>query len=278
MNSNERVVGNLNLSISTNLAIDGLYNRIPDKAKEIPMPATLGNAAYFNVRTLFRNIWTSMKSEDAENTSRETYVDLIEQEMVTIKSALEEESHPLAAFFYAPSYEHLQRFYPNGELKSIKTEKMSFKATMENLVLARLKEEELQVDIDFNDVELKTDTPYKAFILSHYPVDLLHTKGFDKVYLLESHTGIVKGPDKWYTKLAAKNLENIDRIPFNKGTIQFYGDSGGMFKAQPMGARKRMIEVAVKYKWNQHTKRERMLATLQLSGEGAIEQTLRKLW
>lgn len=275
----ERVVGNYNLSIATNMAIDGLYNRIPDKPKERPLPATLGNAIFFNVRTLFRNIWGSMKSEDAENTPLNSYVDIIEQEMVTIVSVLGAEEPPMEAFFYAPSYEHLHKDYPNSELKGIKTDKMTHKVLMENRVLATLKlQETTEVPIDFNDVEIKTKVPYKAFILSHYPVDLLHTSGFSKTYLLESHTGVVKGPDKWYTKLAAKNLENIDRIPFNKGTIQFFGDSGGMFKAQPIGAKKRMIEVAVKYKWNQQTTRSRILDTLKLSGEGAIEQTLRKLW
>ncbi len=275
----ERVVGNYNLSIATNMAIDGLYNRIPDKAKVNPLPAKAGNAIFFNVRTLFRNLWGSMRAEDAEGTSLETFVDIIEQEMITIVSALSEEEHPLEALFYAPSYEHLHKEYPNGELKNVKTDKMTHKVLMENRVLARLKQNELSdVNVIFNDVELKSDVPYKAFILTHYPVDLLHTVGFDKVFLLESHTGVVKGPDKWYTKLATKNLENNERIPFNKGTIQFFGDSGGMFKSQPLGAKKRVIEVAVKYKWNQHTTRSRMLDTLRLAGEGHIEQTLRKLW
>lgn len=280
MNSrSERVVGNINLSIATNMAIDGLYNRIPDKPKERPLPATLGNAIYFNVRTLFRNVWGSMTSTEAELLSLDSFVDILEQEMVTAVSALSEEEPPLEAFFYAPSYEHLHREYPNAELKNIKTDKMSHKVLMENRVLAAFKKmEETPVPIIFNDVELKSKLPLKAFILTHYPVDLLHTSGFDKTYLLESHTGAVKGPEKWYTKLATKNLENNERIPFNKGTIQFFGESGGIFKAQPIGARKRVIEVAVKYKWNQHTTRSRMLDTLRLAGEGHIEQTLRKLW
>lgn len=281
MNSqSERVVGNLNVSISTNMAIDGLYNRIPDKPKEKTLPALQGNAIFFNVRTLFRNIWGSMKSSDAENTSLNTFVDIIEQEIMTLQEALSMEDHPLEAFFYAPSYEHLRKFYPNGELKDVTTDKMTNKVLMENRVLATLKKQDETgaMPIIFNDVELKTKVPYKAFILSHYPVDLLHTNGFDKTFLLESHTGTVKGPDKWYTKLSTKNIEFNERIPFNKGTIQFFGDSGGMFKSQPMGAKKRVVEVAVKYKWNQQTTRSRMLDTLRLAGEGALEQTLRKLW
>lgn len=275
----ERVVGNLNLSIATNMAIDGLFNRIPDKPKERPMPATLGNAVYFNLRTLFRNLWGSMTSTEAEAMQLSEFVDILEQEMITIASALPEEQHPLEAVFYAPSYEHLHRDYPNGELKNVKTSKMEHRVLMENRILATFKKmEELQVPIIFNDVELKSEVPHKAFLLTHYPVDLLHTSGFNKVFLLESHTGVVKGPEKWYTKLATKNLEYNDRIPFNKGTIQFFGDSGGMFKAQPIGAKKRMIEVAVKYKWNQQTTRSRMLDTLRLAGEGHLEQTLRKLW
>lgn len=275
----ERVVGNYNISISTNMALDGLYNRIPDRPRVNPIPASLGNAVYFNLRTLFRNAWGSFQSADAPNISADKYVDILEQEMNIIVNVLSEEEPPLEAFFYAPSYSKLHREYPNAELKNIKTDKMNHKVLMENLVVAKLMEiESGQVPIIKNDVEIKTDVPYKAFFVTHYPVDLLHTSGFNKTYLLESHTGIVKGPDKWYTKLSVKNIDGGERIPFNKGTIQFFGDSGGMFKSQPLSAKKRMAEVAVKYKWNQQTTRSRILDTLRLAGEGHIEQTLRKLW
>lgn len=277
--ASDRVVGNYNVSISTNMALDGLYNRIPDKPKERPMPATLGNAVYFNVRTLFRNAWGSMTSAQSAETSLVEFADMLEQEMNIISASLAEEEPPLESFFYAPSYADLHKEYPDATLKNVVTDKMSHKVLMENRVLAKLKNTNtLMTPIIFNNVEIKTEVPYKAFFVTHYPVDLLHTTGFDKTYLLESHTGIVKGPDKWWSKLGSKGMDSAERIPFNKGTIQFFGDSGGMFKSQPMGAKKRMIEVAVKYKWNQQTTRSRMLDTLRLAGEGHIEQTLRQLW
>lgn len=276
---NDRVVGNYNVSIATNQAIDGLYNRIPDKPKERPMPATLGDSVFFNVRTLFRNIWGSFNSADAPNLSPAVYADLLEQEMIIIKAALSEEEPPLEAFFYLPSYERLYKEYPNGNLKDIKTDKMNRKIVLENSSLAKLKENDMgEVPIIYNDVELKVKIPHSAFLVTHYPVDLLHTSGFSKTFLLESHTATVKGPDKWYTKLSTKNLEGAERIPFNKATIQFFGDSGGMFKSQPLSVKKKVAEVAVKYKWNQQTTKARMLDTLRLAGEGHIEQTLRALW
>lgn len=280
MNSqNDRVVGNYNVSIATNQAIDGLYNRIPDKPKERPMPATLCDSVFFNVRTLFRNIWGSFNSSDAPNLSPAVYADLLEQEMVIIKSALSEENPPLEAFFYLPSYERLYKEYPKGNLKDIKTDKMNRKIILENSALAKLKENDMgEIPIIYNDVELKVSVPHKAFLVTHYPVDLLHTSGFNKTFLLESHTASVKGPDKWYTKLSTKNLEGAERIPFNKATIQFFGDSGGMFKSQPLAVKKKVAEVAVKYKWNQQTTKARILDTLRLAGEGHIEQTLRALW
>lgn len=274
----ERIMGNNYISIATNMAIDGLYNRIPDRPKDRVMPASLGNAVYFNLRTLFRNIWGSMNAEDAANVSLDNYVDVIEQEMNNILNTLSEENPPLEAFFYAPSYQGLFKEYSNAELKNVKTDKMSHKVLMENRVLAKLKQSDsIQVPIIFNDLEIKTTVPYKAFFVTHYPVDLLHTVGFSKTYLLESHTGIVKGPDKWYTKIGAKNLEGGERIPFNRATLQFFGDSS-MFKSHPMSAKKRVAEVAQKYKWNQQTTKARMLDTLRLAGEGHLEMTFRKLW
>lgn len=279
MNSlSERIMGNNYISIATNMAIDGLYNRLPDVPKERVKPATLGNAVYFNLRTLFRNVWGAMNAIDAANVSVQDFADVLEQEMNVILNTLSEEQPPLEAFFYAPSYKDLYKDYPNAELKNIKTDKMSHKVLMENRVLALIKQStSIQIPILFNDLEIKTDVPYKAFFLTHYPVDLLHTVGFNKTYLLESHTGLIKGPDKWYTKIGTKNLEGGERIPFNRATLQFFGDSS-MFKSQPMSAKKRVAEVARTYKWNQQTTKARMLDTLKLAGEGQLDLTFRKLW
>lgn len=277
----DRVVGETGISIATDLAILGLYNRHPDGPRSRTLPATLGQILYINVRTLFRNIYGSAaKVEDAENTSVGVFFDLLEQELSVITDVLEMQEPPLKVVFYAPSYDSLKREYRNGELKDIKTDKITHKTKVENQVLELLEKHyrETNLPIIFNDLEIRTNTPYKAFFLTHYPVDLLHTKGFDKVYLIESHTGVVKGPEKWWTKLATKNLEHAERIPFNKATIQFFGDTGNMFKSQPIKAKKRVAEIAEKYKWNQTTTKDRILGTLKLSFEGSLEMTFRKLW
>lgn len=277
----DRVVGESGVSIATDLAILGLYNKHPDGPKTKTLPATMGQVVYINVRTLFRNIYNSaVKSEDAERASVEEFLDLLEQELSVITDTFDMQEPPLDVKFYAPSYDALLREYRNGELKDIKTDKMTHKTKVENKVLKLLNGRYTgsSMPIIFNDLEIKTNTPYKAFFLTHYPVDLLHTKGFDKVYLIESHTGVVKGPEKWWTKLATKNLEHAERIPFNKATIQFFGDSGNMFKSQPFKAKKRVAEIAEKYKWNQTTTKDRILATLKLSFEGMLESTFRKLW
>lgn len=276
----DRVLGQMGVSIATSLALEGLYNIHPDKPKEKTLPALQGEAVFINVRTLFRNIWGSIPADEASQTLTSEYYDVLEQELHTLTDALDMQEHPLKVYFYAPTYDSLIRQYQNGELKDIKTETMTHKTMIENALLEQLAKDYKETDLPiiFNDLELETKVPLKAFIITHYPIDLLHTKGFNKVLLLESHTGVIKGPDKWYTKLAAKKLEGIERIPFNKATIQFFGDTGNMFKSQPIKAKKAMVEVAKKYHWNQSTTKDRILATLKLAFEGMLEQNMRKLW
>lgn len=277
----DRVVGEFGLSIATDLAIAGLYNKHPDQPKQKELPAKLGQVLYINVRTLIRNIMGSASSSfNAENASVEECYDILQIELAMIADILQMENPPLNVVYYVPDYVGLRAEFPNAELKDVSTEKQNHKVFIEKKVLNLLYKEYKDSDlpIEFILLEIKTKTPYKAFFLTHYPVDLLNTKGFDKVYLLESHTGVVKGPDKWWTKLATKNMEGAERIPFNKATIQFFGDTGNMFKSQPPKAKKRVIEVAEKYQWNQNTTKDRILTTLKLAFEGGIEQTFRKLW
>ena len=124
-------------------------------------------------------------------------------------------------------------------------------------------------------MEIKAPERQRAFILSHLPIDLLYAKGFSNVLLLESHTGKVKSENEWYTKFSA---EASERIPFNKATLTFFGDSGGMFKPQHHTARKALTAVADKYKWTYQTTKEKILLNLKLGGQGVIEQVMREMF
>lgn len=276
----ERAMGAYPLSIATSLAIESLYNRHPDRPKEAQLPALKAKTIWINLRTLFRNIYGSLPSEEARGVIPLDYADVIEDEIQNLRAILSTEEHPLDVVFYCPTYKGIEKEYGRGDLRPKHTDKQLAYLALENGAFEVLWERygslsETESPVFFVDCEIKTKTPDKAFFITHYPVDLLNTVGFDSVLLLESHTGVIKDKFKWNSKFHTKGC---DRIPFNQGTLLFFGDSGLMFKPQPIKARRRVLEIAEEYKWDATTTRERIKLTLKLANEPFLWETLKALW
>jgi hypothetical protein len=74
---------------------------------------------------------------------------------------------------------------------------------------------------------------------------------------LESHTGAIKNPAEWNTKLTggAKELSNI---PFNRFTLQLFGDNGHMFLSGPLRLREIVLGIAKRDHWTSVTTSERV--------------------
>ena len=278
-----REMGDISISIGTSFALQGLYNEHPDKKAERKLPASAGDSIYINVRTLFRNILNATASDAIFNVSVDDYVKAIKSELTEIKSYLENhrEDSPMNVYFYLPTYNSLAKeFGSTAELREPSTDLQKRKLMIEKDVFGKIETElkTLPVEnqyINIIDMEIKTDKRERAFLLTHYPVDLLYTKGFSNVLLLESHTGEVKSENKWFTKFHA---EASERIPFNKAMLIFFGDSGGMFKPQHHKARSALMQVADKYKWTYQTTRDKILMNLKLGGQGLIEQNVRAMF
>lgn len=275
----EREMGSMPISIATALAIDGLYNRHPDLKKQSPLPATKAHVLYINVRTLFRNVFGAIGDSDkAMSVKASEYADCILQEMDEIRTQLMQEEHPLEVVYYLPTYKDIAKYMGNGELRPLTTDNQKQKNKLENDTLQAIHDAYKGVEdkpfIDVN-VEIWSKTYRNIFIITHLPMDLLNLKNTSEVFLLESHTGRLKPKNMWYTKFA---VDKSPKIPFNKGTMLFYGDSGNIFKPQPIKARKRLLEVAEKRKWNAHTSRERMIQGLELEVEPYLIKTIKALF
>lgn len=274
----ERELGNIPVSIATAMAIDGLYNRHPDLKAMPKLPATKAKIIYLNARTLFRNIHGAIGDSDkAQAVNAKDYATTLLQEVDELKAALSEEQHPLEVVLYLPSYKSIARYMGNGELKPLNTDKQKNYNTLENNTLQHIvdmyKDMEQKPFLEV-DMEIKVETYQHIFILTHLPVDLLNVVNAADVYLVESHTGKVKTQDLWYTKFASERSPNI---PFNKATLLFFGDSGGLFKPQNVKSRRRLIEIGTSRKWNAHTTPSRMILGVELSSEPILLQTLRTL-
>lgn len=274
----ERELGNIPISIATAMAIDGLYNRHPDLKAMPKLPATKAKIIYLNARTLFRNIHGAIGDSDkAQAVNAKDYATTLLQEVDELKAALSEEQHPLEVVLYLPSYKSIARYMGNGELKPLNTDKQKNYNTLENNTLQHIvdmyKDMEQKPFLEV-DMDIKVETYQHIFILTHLPVDLLNVVNAADVYLVESHTGKVKSQDLWYTKFASERSPNI---PFNKATLLFFGDSGGLFKPQNVKSRRRLIDIGTSRKWNAHTTPSRMILGVELSSEPILLQTLRTL-
>ncbi len=276
-----REMGELSISIGTSFSIQGLYGTHPDIKPEKVLPATKAEVLYINVRTMLRNIFNATDSDKVVNIRAQDYVTVLKDEIKDISSFINNQEVKLKLFFYLPTYASLAKhFGKTAELREPTTDLQKQKLAIEKQVFSILEKEQSVLEkekryINIIDMEIKTEERHSAFLLTHLPVDLLFTKGFSKILLLESHTGKVKAENEWYTKFHADANE---RIPFNKGTLIFFGDSGGMFKAQHHKARKALIGIAEKYKWTYQTTRDKILLNLRLGGQGHIEQVLKEMF
>lgn len=274
----DRELGNLPISIATALAVEGLYNRHPDLKPMPKLPASKAKIIYINARTLLRNIHGAIGDVvKASNVNAKDYAKTLLEEVDELKAALSQEQHPLELVLYLPSYKSIARYMGNGELKPLNTDKQKIYNRLENDTLQHIvdmyKEVENKPFLEV-DMDIKVETYQNIFILTHLPVDLLNVKNAADIYLVESHTGKVKAQDLWHTKFSS---ERSPAIPFNKATLLFFGDSGGLFKAQDIKARRRLVNIATDRKWNAHTTESRMLLGVELSHEPILLKTLRTL-
>ena len=275
----EREIGTIPISIGTSLAFAGLYNKHPDTKPQKVLPASRAKIMFINARTLFRNIFNAIgDTEKASSVSPDEYASTILQEMDEINAYLSQESHKIEAVLYLPTYASLAKYAGNGNLRELKTPKQIKFNYLENEALKHIVkmfesyQEKPYLDVD---LEIKNKEYQNVFILSHYPIDLLNVKNADEVLLLESNTGVVKNIDLWHTKF---KCEKNSFIPFNKATLLFFGDSGGMFKGQPIKARTRLIEIAKEKRLNSRSTKSRLMLAVELAKEPFLLKTLRELF
>lgn len=236
-----RNLGALNMSVGTSMALE------KDAFSEVPGTSTF----LVNLRTLVRNVMGSYSEESEitkENIIKDTKSDLTE-----LARWLDEASRNRSLRFivYYPSYKSLPSIYRHADLVSDKTRKP--KAQARHLLLESVCDELYK---QFPKQIERTDTQIPRFdgrglIITHHVVDLTLTSASTRLKLLESHTGTVKPFTKWYTKLTGG--QDLFYMPFNKLTIQIFGDKSTNFYSQSFALKKMIIDLAQGKKWNSGT-------------------------
>jgi hypothetical protein len=112
-------------------------------------------------------------------------------------------------------------------------------------------------------------------ILTHYPIDLLQRYKFKSLVLLESHTGAIKPPMMWNTKL--HEGRDLEIIPFDRMSLQIFGDNV-LFVPMAVKIRQRVYKVATKNAWTPATTKDFVIYSIEQNRDPALEVLVKDLY
>ena len=270
----DRVLGDngIQVSISTALALEALVARVDNK----PQPISACKELWINLRTLIRNIKGAYEAEAAKNlTYTAIHQDLV-SEVNYIDGLIQQHTKgQCKVIFYCCSLASLPRKFPTAQLKVPKTPLQQANHAAENAAISMSIPMLGNVNFRPFDVDITGSNP-TSFILTHMAVDLLSSKNFERLALVESHTGVIKPPSMWYTKLT--NGNEMPTMPFNRFTLQVFGDRGICFNPLPIKLKTPIIEMAKQYNWTPATTKDKILFGIKALGDPMGISFFTSLW
>lgn len=258
------------LSIGTSLAMESIAKgSLPayDDVFKSPVQVDLSKYSeiWIHTTTLHRNIIGSVGAQHLLELKPKDVAEVLSLEVSIIRDIIAQHAQtPLKVWFYTCGYSDMPKRFPHAVLREDKTEKQKqatdfLQQSLSLFYKDHSSEHATSLDkpcelIHFPN-RLKPIKASHALLFSHYSVDLLSSKHFDSVDLLESHSGQIKNSGMWYTKLL--DSKELLRIPFNKMTLQVFGDRT-TFHPMKKQIRDEIIDLSVKFKWNSHTSIDRV--------------------
>lgn len=248
-----REMGQFPLSIPTSLALEGAIGIYPEKETYVNVLPEY-DEMWINLRTLFRNLMGSMKSEEAAQATPTPVAQALLQEMEQLESIVKEKSAGrIKLVFYVSNYRGMEQKYPRAYIRKDSTPKQVIRTEIQKKAIQHLLDllkEQGGHDVRVFEQKLKTAKPTKALIITHFAYDLFVYPQFAQLDLLESHTGVIKPKSQWYTKYV--DGKTLPMIPFREDLIQIFGDAE-TFSPWPIKHRRQLIELAEKHHWTQVT-------------------------
>ena len=255
----ERATSAFPFSVGTSLSMESLFdgpNESIDPDRQIPQQVNITdyNELWINCATLFRNMYTAIPRDRLSEVVSRDCVDVLATEMSQILELVNEQSQgKTRVIYYICSYKGLEKEFKGALRRIPNTDKQkSYQNLLDetlNKLLRRVRETR-ELDIKEFDVNIFPDERIKALVMTHYAVDLLSAKRFRSMDLLESHTGVLKKFNTWYTKYF--NGKELMMIPFNEHLIKFFGDND-LIVPFHFKVRRVIQEVAERNKWNYAT-------------------------
>lgn len=268
-----REVGQFPLSIATSLAMEGAFGIHPDRPTN-EVPISHYQELWLNVRTLMRNLLGALPSEVVEHFLPGYFIAPLTQELAVIESeVLRRTQGMVRTICYVSDHIDLKRTLRGASIRTASTPKQIFHETVEREGIRQL--------FDASGLEMrrtKTELPGNqrvALLMTHHPVDLLSRYQFRQLDLLESHTGIIKDPSQWYTKLTAGR--DLPPMPFNAFTLSLFGDNNQLLQAQPLKLRRAVLDVAEQDNWASVTTVDKIRYSLKKIQDPALRASAQAL-
>ncbi len=241
-----REKGAVPISIGTSLAIEAAEGVYPDRPVVTPAPITTTQLLMVNVRTLIRNAHGAVDKDYKDRVNGEHLAPVILEEMLILNTVIPEVSNgKCKVLFYLSDYQHVNPQQFRGALfKHATTPKQLAYAKLESETVEELQKKELPSNVVYFKGAIEGKYP-RTFLITHYPVDLLSRYQFERLDLLETHSGNIKAPPVWGTKLTGSMMENI---PLNAFTLKLFGD-GVHFLGQRPSIKKEMLYWAEVDRW-----------------------------
>lgn len=270
-----RAVGQFPISIATSLAIESAVGILPEAPTDSP-EIKKRQLLMVNVRTLIRNLYGSVDKEQKSKLEEYTIAECIAGEMRAIEAIVAEHSDGrCSCVFYFCSHLDAPRRFMKAILKSPSTVGQQMYQASEAAIVKYLDTEFASTApithyvSDFPDINLNT------LIMTHYPIDLLQRYKFASLMLLESHTGALKPPMMWNTKL--QNGRELEIIPFDRMTLQMFGD-GVLFTPMPTKIRKVMLEIAAQNMWTPGTTKDLAIYSVEKHHDPALTVLVKEMY
>lgn len=262
-----RSLGALGMSIGTSLAIEQ-----PEAAAQI----RASDVIIFNLLTLIRNAHDAYESKEERLLLKpEQLMEDVVNDLKMLSRWLEEvrKTKPLQLVVYYPSYFSMKFKFPLADLAKRETDnqkafdKLSGKTA--DLIYDKYKKLIERTDVGMPSFK------GKGIVLTHRVVDLAVHDHVARLTLMESYTGKLKPYTQWYTKLTGG--KELYFLPFNKLTIQIFGDKSTDFASSSKAIKELVKKLATDSSWTPATTVSRCRLNINMLPDGIDKAALLKM-
>lgn len=256
------------LSVATGLSFQSLFSAtepVIDPDRIVPEHVNFGKYSeiWINVTTLFRNISTSINKTAFVASTPAEFKDAVLMEMGVIDGLFQNEGLGLCKprYYYTQHAKLISRFPEQVKSREEKTDlQEAYNAKLVETL--KLLDKETEVIHRFDET-LNVNGYPSALIFTHIPYDLLSYPKFTKLTLLESHTGVTKEKNRWYTKYYPVGKEDLSHLPFLRKLLLVFGDRV-LIHPGVMALRKQIVEIGKNRQWTPTTTESKVMMDLSL--------------